>query len=315
MTSKSIRNVCACLAAAVLGSSAARAVYTDGIFEIDGNAFTDNTTSGLPDDWNRINPGPGSHALISTFVTDPFGATIFTGGGSKDVQDISSWQFTSGSVPDKDELTHAYAAAYTNSKGELLLYFGADRFDNSGDSQIGFWFFKNNITLKPSTTTSGTFNGVHAIGDILILSDFTTGGTVSTIKVYEWVGSGGSDGPINLVASGVDATVAQPGDALTAIVNSKSIPSPWDYTAKGSSTPKVFPPGTFFEGVVNLSKVLPSLECITSFLAETRSSQSPTATLKDFVTGSFSFAPTVSVGNRTTCAGTPTTMSAAVVGG
>jgi len=61
--------------------------------------------------------------------------------------------------------------------------------------------------------------------------------------------------------------------------------------------------------------VLPNIECFTSFLAETRSSTSTTATLKDFVVGNFSFAPTVSVGNRTICSGAPTTLSAAVTGG
>ncbi|MEA3187610.1 MAG: hypothetical protein QOD99_1440 [Chthoniobacter sp.] len=301
-----------------LGNSSARAAYSDGIFELDGNAITNNTTTGLPDDWDRLfGPTPlfPSHALVKSFVTDPAGATIFIGGGSKDIQDITQWKYTTGSVPDKDELTHAYAAAYKSTAGDLMLYFGADRYDNSGDAQIGFWFFQNTITLKPISGSSGGFSGVHAIGDILILSDFTTGGRVSTVKVYEWVGSGGSDGAINLVASGVDVANAQPGDALTATVNSVATSSPWAYLAKGSSTANVFPPGTFYEGVINLSKILPGLECITSFLAETRSSQSPTATLKDFVTGKFSFAPQVAVGNTAICDGLKGTLSAATTGG
>ena len=310
-----IRSICTYLAALILGGATTVAVYTDGIFEIDGNAVTNNPTAGLPDDWNRINPGPGSHALISSFTVDPAGQTIFTGGGSKDIRDISAWQYTAGSVPDKDEITDAFAAAYTNAQGELLVYFGADRFDNSGDAQIGFWFFQNKIELKPKSPNAGTFTGVHAVGDLLIVSDFTTGGSVSTIKVFEWVGAGGSDGPLDLIASGVDAANAQPGDALAAQVNSTSVPAPWPYLAKGSPTPKIFPPGTFFEGVVNLSRILPEIECFSSFIAETRSSTSPTATLKDFVVGNFSFAPTVTVGNSTVCGGTNTTLSAAVTGG
>jgi len=286
-----------------------------GVFELDGNAITNHSGTGLPDDWDRINPGPGSHAAVSSFIVDPPGTTIFTGGGSKDVQDISSWQYTSGSVPDKDEINDAYAAAYTDAtNGDVLLYFGADRYDNSGDSQIGFWFFQNSITLNPGKAGSGTFNGVHAIGDILILSDFTTGGTISTIRIFEWVGSGGSDGPLNLLASGADCSSSAAGDILCAEVNSSAQASPWAYQPK-MGTFKIFPTGTFVEGGTNLTKLLPSTECFSSFLVETRSSQSVTATLKDFVLGAFNFAPTVSVGNRAICSGSTTTMTAAVSGG
>jgi hypothetical protein len=285
------------------------------VFELDGNAVTNHTGTGLPDDWDRINPGPNSHAAVSSFVVDPPSTTIFTGGGSKDVQDISQWQYTSGSVPDKDEINDAYAAAYTDATtGDVLLYFGADRYDNSGDSQIGFWFFQNPITLKTGNAGSGTFNGVHAIGDILILSDFTTGGTISTIRIFEWVGSGGSDGPLNLLASGADCSSSASGDILCAEVNKSPQNSPWPYQPK-MGTFKVFPTGTFVEGGTNLSKLLPSTECFSSFLVETRSSQSITATLKDFVLGAFNFAPTVSVGNRAICSGNSTTMTAAVSGG
>jgi len=286
-----------------------------GIFELDGNAVTNHADSALPDDWDRINPGPGSHAVVSSFVVDPPSTTILTGGGSKDVNDISQWRYTSGSVPDKDEINDAYAAAYTNSVGEVLLYFGADRYDTSGDSQIGFWFFQNPITLKPGGKAgSGTFDGVHAIGDILMLSDFTTGGNISTIRVFEWVGSGGSDGPLNLIGSGVDCSSSSAGDILCAEVNSSAQNSPWAFTPK-TGTFKVFPAGAFFEGGTNLNKLLPSTECFSGFLVETRSSQSVTATLKDFVLGSFAFAPTVTVGNRSICQGGSTTMTATVTGG
>ena len=66
-----------------------------------------------------------------------------------------------------------------------MLYFGSDRFDNSGDAQQGFWFFQNKITLDLAT---GKFVGVHKTGDLLILSDFSNGGQVSTINIYRWTG-------------------------------------------------------------------------------------------------------------------------------
>ena len=81
---------------------------------------------------------------------------------------------------------------YTDpSNGHVLLYAGLDRFDNSGDATAGFWFFQNPIGRAPSITTNGghPFTGTHADGDILLVSDFTQGGSVSTIKVFRWTGN------------------------------------------------------------------------------------------------------------------------------
>ena len=65
-----------------------------------------------------------------------------------------------------------------------LLYFGATRFDNSGDAQVGFWFFQNSVGLGSGKIGGGTgFNGVHKNGDILVLSNFSGGGTT---PVWSW---------------------------------------------------------------------------------------------------------------------------------
>ena len=127
--------------------------------------------------------------MRSTPTTDD----IFTGGGSKDTQGIQDgrWLFTDSKPQAKNDITHAYAAAYTDpDNGHLILYVGLDRFDNSGDATVGFWFFRNQIGLNPDVTTKGghPFVGAHADGDILLVSDFTQGGSTSTIKVFQWVG-------------------------------------------------------------------------------------------------------------------------------
>src|SRR5207244_6611132 len=74
--------------------------------------------------------------------------------------------------------------------GDQILYAGLDRYDNSGDATAGFWFFQNPIGENPNVTTNGghPFTGTHADGDVLLVSDFTTGGSVSTIKVFVWRG-------------------------------------------------------------------------------------------------------------------------------
>ena len=60
-----------------------------------------------------------------------------------------------------------------------------DGFANNGSAQIGFWFFQADVGLVGSG--SGTFSGTHQVGDLLILTNFTTGGAVSNVGVLEWV--------------------------------------------------------------------------------------------------------------------------------
>jgi hypothetical protein len=78
--------------------------------------------------------------------------------------------------------------------------------------------------------------------------------------------------------------VATPPNSTFAIVNSVAITTPWSFTDKSHNTGPA--PGEFLEEGVNLS-ALGLGGCFSTFLAETRSSQSPTATLSDFVLGSF----------------------------
>ena len=207
---------------------------------------------------------------------------IFTGGGSKDTLGIQQgqWLFTDSKPQAKDDITHAYAAAYTDpSNGHLILYAGLDRFDNSGDATAGFWFFKNKIGENPNVTTNGghPFIGTHTDGDILLVSDFTSGGSVSTIKVFRWTGN---DATGSLVPVNATRSAAAPSRSSTA----RPISVPWSYTNKSGATQPAA--GEFLEEGVDLT-ALGLQGCFSSFLAETRSSQSPTATLSDFVIGNF----------------------------
>ncbi len=143
-------------------------------------------------------------------------ATIFTGGGSKDPLTLTGWAWKdqAGGLPDKDNLQDAFAARYSIPKSSTcpapatatnceVLFFGSDRFDNSGDAQQGFWFFQNKVTLDPAT---GKFIGVHKNGDLLILSDFSNGGQVSTINIYKWTGTDATGG-LTFLTGGDDVQV------------------------------------------------------------------------------------------------------------
>jgi len=261
------------------------------VFEAgDGNAVDNSGEGPLPDDWNFVNPAAGAppltqvagggNAQVAVFINDT-GANdqIFTQGGSKDFNDVQpDWMHTTGSVPDKDEITNAYAARYvvpTNSStdcvtgnctaGHQILVFGGDRFATNGDANIGFWFFQNPV----SPIAAGAFSGFHLDGDIFVLSAFTGGGGTSTIRVLEWLGTALNANAAACTSKGLGAFVDPASDtgafpngslcditALSAnpgasIVNSAPRVLDWPYTLKGAKTPCNNTPisgGTFGSG-------------------------------------------------------------------
>jgi hypothetical protein len=297
------------------------AVHDDGVFQLDGNAtqadhtgaidhngfgddwdqvchqvtITDDTTNAIPNECASANNTTGAKAV--SWVSEPDRSTsIYTGGGSKDPQDVNNWLWkNAGGLPDKDNLRHAFAARYSGDSE--LLYFGSDRFDNSGDAQQGFWFLQDPLVDNGGSSQGGNLftdgsGGTphHRVGDLLVISDFSIGGSVSTINIYSWVASGGDttahlqfeDGGDNVKCTPVLANdnfcgIVNPGPGLTA--------SPWSFLDKGGNTS--FANGEFYEAGIDLTGLGFDDECFSTVVSETRSSTSPTATLKDFVVGSF----------------------------
>ena len=274
------------------------AVHDLGVFELEGDATDDPALAG--DDWSSVNLGSATPLAKTGVLSDPGNATIFTGGGSKDPIDISSWKHkdAAGGLPDKDNITNAYAAAYSVN-GDLVIYFGADRFANTGDAMLGFWFFQQNVSTNPD----GSFSGIHTVGDTLVLADFENGGAKVTIQVLEWVGTGGDQqgGTLQLLltANGAQCGAGLSNDLACAITNVFPTASPWPYVPKQGEA-NVFPQFSFFEGGINLTKIFAGQTppCFASFMAETRSSTSVNAVLKDFVVGAF---PVCGVSITKTC--------------
>src|SRR5262249_52415389 len=99
-----------------------------------------------------------------------------------------------------------------------------------------------------------------------------------TIKVFRWTGD---DATGSLVALNNGNPI---GGNTFAVVNSGPISTPWSYTNKSGQTQPAA--GEFLEEGGDLT-ALGLQGWFSSFLAETRSSQSPTATLSDFVIGNF----------------------------
>lgn len=250
------------------------------LFELDGNALDDGATG---DDWSNVAVGDGGQSIAHAFVTDTVNSVtddIFAGGGSKDTLGIQQgpWLYTGTKPQAKNDISNAYVAMYVDpNTDDRVLYAGLDRFDNSGDATVGLWLLRNQIGLgtKNPGTDIGPFTGTHADGDILLVSDFTQGGSTSSVSVFRWTGDD---------SSGSLVPVTVPSGTTFAIVNGGSITVPWSYADKSHNTAPAA--GEFLEMGVNLNAL--GLEgCFSSFLTETRSSTSPTATLSDFVIGNF----------------------------
>ena len=273
------------------------------LFELDGNATDSNSAALAPDDWDRIDTPP-NHADSKVFIDDGFnlGDDIFTGGGSKDPNAIGQWAWKIGSVQDKDDIENAFAAAYTGTNGHTFVYFGLDRYQTSGDATAGFWFLKSPVGKTGDGSGNGSpFSGGHTVGDILVVLDFSNGGSTATAQIYTWNGSGLTAG-----ASGTGCTAATVQN-VCAIANTTSQPSPWVYDDKSViGADNDFPANALFEGGIDLSALELDTGCFSTFIAETRSSTSTTATLSDFAIGSFSLCATPDISTQVKKDGTST---------
>jgi hypothetical protein len=279
--------------AALFLVAGAQAVHDLDLFELDRNAVDDGAVPG--DDWNSLPGSSQDFTGILPDVTPLPGGTQFQGGGSKDDLDITSWLWKAGEPLDKDDITNAYAASYTNTVdtgendvGDLIVYFGLDRFSTAGSAQVGFWFLQDpDFGLSNRASGGGfEFNGQHQDNDVLVQSNFTNGGVISNLTVYKWLA--GSLVQVSSISASDCVTSAPDDDPACGTVNQSPTNAPWSYTPKANEGPPgTFQPSAFFEGGINISRLVPEATCFANFQAETRSSTPFDARLKDFVQGKF----------------------------
>ena len=120
---------------------------------------------------------------------------------------------------------------------------------------VGFWFLQDENVDCSSPGGNTPFTGDHRDGDLLVVSAFTNGGTVSTIDVYRW--NGGANGSLGTtpVAHGVDCkTTAGNTDPACATVNGPTngtggtITTPWLTANKQDGPGHSLRTSEFFEG-------------------------------------------------------------------
>jgi hypothetical protein len=319
----------------LLASAGIALAVHDEDFQLDGDVLSSTTTnkggSIQPVDWDAIFNADGSTkaSLPAGFddaaLTKDFnntGNTFLTNDtttyatGSKDTLPISGWQCNfDNNVNSKIDVMNAYATSYQlpANTGDEFMYFALERNTNTGTADVGFWFLQDEVGCS-STGGAVTFTGEHRDGDVLIVSEFSNGGTVSTINVYRWdrnngnadcslnpigpacvlnpVGVPGSLNP-NSIGSGVDCRSANtlPGDAACAAANTTAngtggtISTPWLTANFKDKVGHSLRTSEFFEGGINLTDLHLGGKCFNTFIGDTRSSTSLTATLFDFAAG------------------------------
>ena len=280
-----------------------------GVFELDGNIVKDSGTT-LPTDWGAlfdasgvtqplppgaldahwVNDGPHATTDLTTFTT-----------GSKDTLDIANagWQCTpSGNLTPKDDILHAYSLAIIPQSGprmgHLLVYGGFERFTNNGAGDLGLWLLQDPTVSCSSTKGAVSFTGAHVVGDVLLVGEFSTGGTVTTLNAFKWVG--GSSPLVNITATGgADCRTADVAANFCSRSNTVSISTPWP-TQDKTSGPNTLATAEFFEVGIDLTGLFGSnAPCINRFVFDTRTSPSVTATLKDYAEGALATCPTAAI--------------------
>ncbi len=282
-----------------------------GIF--DGGQFNGNTT---PPTAPSKTAGAIADGTIAdaAFKVDPLSVdvtscgtgdpTVYTGAGSETNGDLlSSDTFGTGSTPNKDDLSNVYAVAHVNGATNEV-FFGAERVINNGDSHIDFEFLQSVVTIPDAC--SGSFSGHRTQGDFLLSVDFTNGGTLGGTTLYKWI-------------CDASENVAHDGDVCDPALHGKSAPH---YMEKGSTAITITVNGTgnigcggwvcrnpdgtptttiaqneLMEGGIDLAQ-LGFNGCVSTFLPHTRSSQSFTATLKDFEIIPFNTCKTPSIATQ-----------------
>ncbi len=212
---------------------------------------------------------------------------------------------------DKNDIINAYAIAVdapdpVGGDIDRFLYFGGERFSNDGTAFMGMWFFQAPVACDLATNKFVNADDPSLPGkttnDVFMLANFSRGGAPANINLtaFSWTAGPNPDDPGTFTPIGAAAdarcSVASPGDDICAEVNFfNTFTTKWPFQDK--KTPNGTTNGTvreaeFFEGGINLTDAFNLAggappPCFSTWLMETRASDSITASLKDFALGEF----------------------------
>jgi hypothetical protein len=269
---------------------------TGGLF--DGGHFNGSTTP--PTAPTLTGPAAADSTIAAAgFKVDPLSVdvtscgsgdpTVYTGtGGETNGDIIGSDTFSTGSTPNKDDLSNVYAVAHKDGAVNEV-FFGAERVINNGDSHMDFEFLQGTVSIP--NACSGSFTGNRTQGDFLLAIDFTQGGALGGSTLYRWqcdtvfnaAHNGQVCNPLKSGNKGAAHYQATGNNAITLLVNGGGdVPcGGWVCRNPDGSASTTILKNELLEGGIDL-QALGFTGCVSTFLPHTRSSQSFTATLKDF---------------------------------
>jgi hypothetical protein len=270
-----------------IGTGVAPVTVPSGGFNIDGTL----KANGAPGDWldgtgsggfvldgsgNPVNAGTTYHLLDAVGTTD----NVFVGGLKKN-GNPNSWGWKiAGASPSKCNINNALIHVSKASNGDTWITLSGDRESVNGNSFISLSLHQNSLTLGATSFVSAASaaTGGRTPGDVQVSAEFTGGGSNPNLYLEEWklVGSAYAWAPITIPAGKIVAYGKTNAATITGM----------PYNVFGGTSYQV---NSFIEVSFNITDIYkssstPCVGSIKSMLLLTKSSQSETADLSDFVT-------------------------------
>lgn len=281
-----------------------------------GGALKDADSDGVPTpvDDDDTDPTVGDADFeAATFLVDDRSTkgltdrTIFAT-SNKNNDPISSWQWSTGNNPPKDDMANVYGYAVrgpdttgdADSNKDLYLYIGIERLAPEGDSHLDVEFNQGGIALDkgipcgsdgsagPGDGSPCEFVGAKQVNDVLVVMDFKRGGDLGFVEFRRW---NGAEYVLleGLAGEGCTAAVnGIPADAACAFNNAGNVNTgqwtSWDRHGKEIAS---LERNAFTEIGLNVNALLGTEPCINTIQAKSRSSASFNSELKDFALDAF----------------------------
>lgn len=260
-----------------------------GGFAVDGNLLSNTPTAGVGD-WFQGPAGSGGHVFnIVNGVAVPldpensFYRMDLTGNanldgftqGSKVNDDPNDWRWSTGSVPQKDDLNNVFLHFSRDAQNNLWVMMAGDRRATNGTSYLDFEIFQQSVFKnEDGTFTSLGTDGGRTVGDMILTVMYTNGGSQASILAYRW---------LEVSPGNFDYVEFTPPVGSTFAASNIDGPVPTPLGAFGKATYDQF---AFAEAAVNINALIEGYDrClgIATVFVKTKASASPTAALKDMV--------------------------------
>ncbi len=273
--------------------------------------FEPDITHHQPSNKDEAPIGGAAGSQLSAVSSDPWGCVV------------------KPNVNNKNDLLQGFVAFYEQvgddndlDDGDLVLFAGAARDSNNGNENFGVWLLKDpNVNCDSSASD---FEGVHLDGDILIVAEFTNGGSSAAVKAFRWNDDDkipengdetldpidGADGTFcsdQTDSGNIHTTGPGVSQTLCGEVNNVSIFPAWEPEVFGAgpqaNKPDLgeLPDNQWAEIAANLTELLGVGDngCFARVLIETRTSQSITANLFDYMLADVNICGTLRIEKQT----------------